>query len=317
MVINEVLVDGKAHGALSVSFAEGMEGLADTNNDNVVRRDELANYISVRVSAIANQMQTPGFTPRGSSADEVPLISFPAGINTSTTNNLSSNDSPLVVSVSGMSLPPEVQHATESELANLHIEKLSGETIAYYGADEVTRWSEFSNNRKQVAQIQKLVDKFRLLETVDASYNSRQLPLHLSVADCRFKQERAHCNYRHRIGERIKINIGQLEASSSSTGNGQYLVLFNLAGAGKLQMLYPTRDEDLPQVSELLELVLIVSEPVGREDLVAVFCRSDPIKLKAALKGYDEKNAPTPDIYLRSLNDYDCQMNRLSVFTGV
>ena len=318
LVINEVLVDGVAHGALSVSFAEGMEGLADTNNDNVVRRDELANYISVRVSAIANQMQTPGFSPRGASTDDMPIFSLPADGNSSPTTTVAATDTPLAVSVSGLSLPAQIRHAAVNDSANLYIEKQSSNTVAYYGADEVTRWPNSSSDRQQLEYIQLLVDKFRLLETIDASYNNRQVPAIVSVADCRLRREREHCNYRHSIGDAIKINIGQLETDNLSTANGRYFVFFNLAGAGNIQLLYPTHKEDLPQLNELpLEVGLDVAEPVGRDDLVAVFCKNDPIKLKTVLKDYHERNAPTPAVFLRSLSDHDCQMNRLSVFTGV
>jgi hypothetical protein len=74
MPVPEVVINGKPRGALSWSFARAVEGMADANQDGVVTRNELENYVMATVRMRSESLQTPVFAPLAArAADEVML----------------------------------------------------------------------------------------------------------------------------------------------------------------------------------------------------------------------------------------------------
>jgi len=96
---------------------------------------------------------------------------------------------------------------------------------------------------------------------------------------------------------------------------GSYFILFNLAGTGELQWLYPLKQyNDSPRIkpSKLPhELEIKIDTPAGRDDFVVGFCDKDPAKFAKALKR-DKTD-------IRSFIDQSellgCQWGRSSLFT--
>jgi len=314
-VVTEVPVDDRPHGALSVSFAEAMEGRADTNDDKVISRRELASYIEIRVKALANDKQEPGFMPRGASTDPVSVFSLIQGA--LSRPEQSSASTPLSVSFNGMERPNSLSNVRVSESASLVFEPKGDNIIAYFDTDEIHRWSKQATPAKTTYNIQRLVDKFRLLKIIDDGFNIRQSPLDLSL-NCKGKNSRGHCNNEHKFGESVVLRIDQRASDSQETANGQYFVLFNLAGSGILQNQYPIFQNDSPTLRTLpYTLPFTVSRPFGRDDFVALFCKSDPKSLKSILARHDQMSAPDPQILLAAIKRYDCQVNRLAAFTAL
>lgn len=69
--VPEVVIEGKARGALSWAFARALEGKADRDNDGVVTRIELEDYVLSTVRMRSEALQSPVFTPVAArSADE-------------------------------------------------------------------------------------------------------------------------------------------------------------------------------------------------------------------------------------------------------
>ncbi|MEX0344030.1 MAG: caspase domain-containing protein [Rhizobiaceae bacterium] len=63
-LVNEILVDGRYHAAMSVAFADGIEGAADLNGDGFVTQRELYAKMSFDVhDLIKGAKQTPQFSP--------------------------------------------------------------------------------------------------------------------------------------------------------------------------------------------------------------------------------------------------------------
>lgn len=314
LVVREFPINGRAHGALSVSFAEGITGLADTDNDGRVLRRELQDYVQSRVRVLADQLQTPGFAPRSGSAAEKEIVSIAStDVIEPALNDELALRAALPVIVEGGSLPEGVLGAISLDQASLKFVYQHDEIVSYYNTDELMRWTQntgkVSNRAK--ARWQMLIDKFRYLRAVDASYNENQPVLKLTTS-CEARDGKTSCDREHRVGESVA-----LEFNHKRVGNGAYFVLFNLAGNGALQLLYPVSDADSPEISNLPFVIeLDVSEPVGRDDLVSIFCRDDPVALKRSLADNNNLGAPDPLTLNRQLTAADCQVNRLATFSS-
>ncbi|MBX9457430.1 MAG: caspase family protein [Rhizobium sp.] len=69
--VPEVVIEGKSRGALSWAFARALEGKADRDNDGLVTRIELEDYVLSTVRMRSEALQSPVFTPVAArSADE-------------------------------------------------------------------------------------------------------------------------------------------------------------------------------------------------------------------------------------------------------
>lgn len=312
-VVREVSVDGVPHGALSVSFAEGIRGRADTNGDDIVLRRELQEYVQMRVQALANQGQSPGFAPRSSSQANLSLLSLAEAMPLEST--ATQYDDPLAVHVTGINLPEQLQGVRRDDAAALSFRYEEGEVVVYHLSDEVTRWSQSltADGERFVKRWQRVVDKYRLLRAVDQAYDIRQPALSLRIL-CKEGGKTVDCSQRkHRVGDVVSFEFDQLRS-----GNGRYFVLFNLAGNGTLQHQYPVLAEDTPVLASLpFEIAGVsVGDPVGRDDLISLFCHRDPVQLKQMLIDHDGGSAPDPVTLTQQIREPDCQVNRLAVFTA-
>lgn len=95
-------------------------------------------------------------------------------------------------------------------------------------------------------------------------------------------------------------------------------MLFDLAGDGRVQFQYPYQDKgyhdplEIPR--ETYPLRLNVAEPLGEDDLVAVFCPKPQSDAMALLRSSHEGDAPAPETLLPLLGQ-DCQIGRYGFFT--
>ncbi len=81
-LVNEIQIDGRYHAAMSVAFAEGIEGVADLNGDGFVTQRELYAKMSLDVHGlIRGAKQTPQFSPKISAAtNDLVLFKLPGDI---------------------------------------------------------------------------------------------------------------------------------------------------------------------------------------------------------------------------------------------
>ncbi len=63
MLTPELVIDGRSHGALSVSFSRAIRGAADRNDDGRLTQQELLSYLVPTVQAEAENQQIPGVFP--------------------------------------------------------------------------------------------------------------------------------------------------------------------------------------------------------------------------------------------------------------
>ena len=81
-VVTEIEVDGRYHAAMSVAFADGIEGAADLNGDGFVTQRELYAKMSLDVhNLVSGRRQTPQFSPEVRSAtNDLALFKLPQDV---------------------------------------------------------------------------------------------------------------------------------------------------------------------------------------------------------------------------------------------
>ncbi len=96
------------------------------------------------------------------------------------------------------------------------------------------------------------------------------------------------------------------------------LTLFNLAGNGELQFLYPLSNYQDPLIVSQFPYSLPpvkVAPPFGGDDLVAVLC-TDPVTALHTLLTKSQPNAPDPKKVISQLRKSRCQVGQYAFFSG-
>lgn len=148
---------------------------------------------------------------------------------------------------------------------------------------------------------QKIIAKYRLLSAIEAQYNPAASPVRIAL-----KQG----NGLHTLKE-------HLDFSFDPNSDWRYFLLFDLAGTGELQFLYPLQDHgDPPALANIpYNLPLEVLPPTGEDSVVAVFCSTPQDRAVALLNSHNGKIPPLAESFLESLGK-DCQIGSYAFFTG-
>ncbi|MFM8333043.1 MAG: caspase family protein [Candidatus Methylumidiphilus sp.] len=287
--------DGQAHGALSWSFAKAFTGDADQDHNQIVTRRELEQYVTAQVPVLTAQRQYPGLLPRG---NQDPAFSLAANTTQAGGKPPSPSDTPAIaLKVSGGALPAGLQHVrTDTAAPLVQFQITDGKATAFntYG-DRLTAFAA-----GDLAAWQKLIDKYRLMAALDGRYNTQATPVKITLQQG---------NGLHRLQERLAFSF-------DPNSDRRYFLLFDLAGSGELQFLYPLAEQnDPPALAQIpYALALDVLPPTGEDDLVAVFCQQPQDAAVALLRQHNGKAPPNPEALLHSLSK-DCQIGRYAFFT--
>lgn len=283
--------DAQAHGALSWAFAQAFNGAADMDHNNMVTRRELEQYIQAQVPTMTAQRQYPGLLPRGTETPAFTLEPSPPDLPKPA-------DTVLPVKVTGGSLPQGLDDARLDDHAFQLRFDIAQDMVSVFNipGDRLTSFALADS-----AAWRKIIGKYRLMTALDAHYNSSATPVKISL-----KQG----NGLHRLQER-------LEFSFDPNSERRHLLLFDLAGTGELQFLYPLREQhDPPALAKTpYSLELDVLPPTGEDDLVAVFCGQAQDSAVALLEAHNGKNPPDSQEFLQALGK-DCQIGRYAFFTA-
>lgn len=234
-------------GAMSYALARALEGHADRNRDGQLSSQELFSYVSDRVRALAESRQTPELRVADDDLGDT-LFAVPGA--TQTEMRLSAPRPRLMVingDVSEDVFPSNASRVTELAQADLIYDADARDLLS-------TAPSDVLADNLRPSLLSSAVERWGAVEALrsqcgDGGLQSRILP------DNRVHQEGSQIGY------------------TLSPVSERYIILFNLAGDGKVQMQYPranTPEENATRESTLALDGIPVSGPYGADHLVAI-----------------------------------------------
>lgn len=281
-------LDDKTHGALSTSFAKAIKGYADSDSNQIITRKELKQYISTEVKKITDNRQLPGLLPRGDSYHAFTMASIEK-IPEPLPNQV------VAIKLEGGVLPAGVlavrEDASQYVLRFIFSDKdvtaynPLGDKLTSFKAADVNAWN-------------KLIAKYRFLSSLDTfEQKADGVSINLPQGDGL-----------HKLDEVLNFEI-------NFATNQPFIFLFNLAGSGEWQSLYPLLSTDKSkQSSSPFHLPLSVKIPTGKDDMVAVSCINENPTLKKIMEDQDGKSALIPEIFFTALGE-NCSVGRYAFFS--
>jgi len=304
--VPETTIDNKQHGALSWFFAKAISGEADGNQNGLLERGELAHFLQEKVRDEMNNLQEPKLLPR---ADMQPVIKLA----TKSVTKPAISQAPLAphpkisnvaIVVENASAPRGLKHvrivkSSQSFDLRFVIKKKYTDVFNNTG-DKVTTLHGLSLN-----QWQSLIDKERLLKALETQFDMRLNPIKITLREG---------DGLHKNGENLHFNI----APGDRKEGLKALTLFNLAGNGELQFLYPITEygnsltvRHFPYTPPRIK----VTPPYGGDDLVVVLCKK-PVTGLHTLLIKAQPNIPKPEQILSQLRGNTCQVGQYAFFSS-
>jgi hypothetical protein len=303
--VPETILDNKPHGALSWFFAQALTGEADGNQNGRLERRELEQFLHETVGDHMNNLQTPKLVPRGDSQPVLTLSQQPT-VQIQSFSPKGENGENIAIVVENAPLPRGIKPVKK-------VDAFQSFDLRFVVKNRQTE--VFNNTGDKVATLptnainlwQRVIDKERLLKKLETQFDMRLTSLKISLRDG---------NKTYKKGEVRHFLLEQ----SNPTSHLKALTVFNLAGNGELEFLYPLSEyRDPLTVSRFpYELPpLKVTAPFGGDDLVAILCQKPAIRLHQFLAKHNEKSKlPEPEQFLRHLRNNTCQVGQHAFFSS-
>ena len=292
--VPETTFYNQAHGALSWFFAQAMNGDADSNKNGRLERNELERFLKQKVTTQMDRRQTPKLLPRG---DQKAVFSLNKGFEVRPTI-----PNTVRIAVKNGSAPSDLNNASvikNETLADLLFVIQGGETQVFNkNGDKITTLT--SNT---AANWQRLIDKKRLLKALDKQFQMNLKPIKITLQEG---------DKLHKKGEVLHFSIAPGDKSEGLNA----LTLFNLAGNGELQFLYPLSDYgDKPVIQKFPYTLppMKTTKPFGGDNLVAILCKKPKADLHSLLEA-SQANIPEPNSITAYLDN--CQIGQYAFFSS-
>ena len=301
--VSEIRFADQIHGALSWYFAKALKGDADSNQNQYLERHELDDFLTEKIRKKTNGLQNPSLLPR---ADRQSIIKLP----TETTLERPPTDLKLpdiALVVEHTSAPAGLQQVrlvnsfqSFDLLFAAHKQQIK---VFNNTGDQVTTFSASQNPHRW----QRLIDKQRFLKWLETQFDLRLKPIKITLREG---------DELHKKDEKLHF---QIEPSDQQLGLNA-LTIFDLAGNGELQFLYPLTEPEFnnplfipkfPYTSPSME----VTPPYGGDDLVVLLCDKPATGLHILLKG-SQPNSPNLNLILSHLSNNRCQVGQYAFFSG-
>lgn len=296
----EKLLDNKSHGALSWYFAKALQGEADGNKNGRLERDELARFLTEKVRTKTNYQQIPKLLPR---SDTKSVLNLPSNA-AFKPPPLNPKMAKIAIIVENVRVPrglKQVRYVNQAQAFDLRFvgKKRQVEVFNNTGDKVITKLPSNALNLWQ-----RVIDKERLLKTLETQFDMHLKPIRITLREG---------DKLHRKGKVLHFSI----APSDTREKLNALTLFNLAGNGELQFLYPLVQykgtliiRQFPYQLPPME----VSSPFGGDDLVAVLCKK-PAKGLHDLLNKNQPNIPAPEQIISQLRGNTCQVGQYAFFS--
>jgi len=301
--VSETTFANQAHGALSWYFAQALNGDADSNQNGYLERSELDDFLTEKIRKKTNGLQFPNVLPR---ADMQPVIKLPSdtALKPPPTHP---NIPDIAIVVEHTRAPAGLKHVrfvnsfqTFDLLFAVNKQQID---VFNNTGDKVTTLSSSQNRHRW----QQLIDKKRFLKFLETQFDMRLKPIRITLLES---------DKLHKEGEKLHFRI---EPSDKQQGLNA-LTIFDLAGNGELQFLYPLTDpkfnnpliiQKFPYTSPPMEVI----PPYGGDDLVVLLCEKPTTGLHILLKE-TQPNIPNFNTILLHLSNNRCQVGQYAFFSG-
>lgn len=307
-------VDG-LRGALSYALARAIEGSADSNRDGKVTLKELFTYVRQVVYQLSDQRQNPvtlnspnrdidrdlafEMTRAVRIVDAAPGGSKPAA---STAPALAAPAQPVASTVRIASLDGQAGHfaglnpreaafevVPPSQAPDLVWDPASGDVLA--GADVIAY-------RMKKEDLPSAIDRVAAIRELKQLAAKSPQPIKVTPND----------KLNHNDG-RVAVEIGDIK--------GRALLLFNIAGDGTVQMLYPVDQDPLTLRDAQYRLPVRVREPFGSDLVVAVTSEQPMPKLEQAIRSLNQRRGALQALWMVDrYRPLDGKVGAASIFTA-
>ncbi|MEY1554458.1 caspase family protein [Yoonia sp. R2331] len=286
--VPEFLIDGAPRGALSYSFARGLRGAADTDENGAVTKDELASYVRRSVREVSQGLQAPQISPRGD--EERVLFALdgaptPVMIEVSPFEKTLAGLPPLAVAQNGGNFGATVLagidgvQLVEDPLAAGAFADFSAGVLRSTVGDVLASFDESS----AAAGLEQAVNKMRVTQAIADAGPAGRLEVRFAEGDRSYTSR-----------DRVTVQI-----RGRST---PYITLVAVASDGSVSLLYPYQGDGIndPQAvipADPLNLVLQVTPPFGADHIIAIETNGDGADLRAVLSHLDSQSSRTPKLW--------------------
>lgn len=264
MKTNEYVIGGQVRGALSWSFANAVRGHANNNDDSMLTKKELVDYVMENIRMHTDGQQRPMFFPRGHQDDgKVLFNAHPVAREdlheTVLGVKILGKDSAVGEIIGQLS---GVIPAGTDDLADLVWDRDTKQVVSGHGdvvADAIGN---------SVADFQKVVDKFRLVHLAKQISERRGLSFSLTDRNTNSSMQ----------GKLLTPDPDQDLCFSVMGQRHAYFVLFSLDPDGNIELIYPLKEEADPLTISTgsFGFGLQITPPFGAEHLVG-FTSSKPL----------------------------------------
>lgn len=251
----EVIIDGEPRGALSWSFARAVEGSADRDDDGVITRIELEDYIFSNVKNRAEALQVPNFMPQVARSESEVVVTLTRGIPADTASNATTD-----TAATGKTVKPVNDLGWTGKIA-LQIDGEADKPNNTDGTGTPFRWDVaggvfYTPNGDVAAEnvgqdrIQAVVDKYVLLDFLKAMASQNPGSVSLTPAKDIYA-----------AGDRLRFD--------APPGRYPNMLVFNLANTGEVQFLDMQAAGSTSSQFKLTDVEIV--KPFGADHLITIW----------------------------------------------
>lgn len=237
----ELPVEGKLRGVLSWSFARAVSGRADRNGDGIITRLELTDYILPTVRQMSESRQTPQALPRG--VEDRGLIRIDGG-------PPEQKLKPVLFGITGGKIAVDLAERIArpiagGERADLTVDLAKGQVLS--GAGDVVA------HKFSAEQFPALLTKWYFRKNALLMNANQMLSVKLEPGDNVYS-----------AGERLQL--------VSPSRQFPFVLIFNVASDGELQLMYPlfASDKEKREGSEAIRIDLKAGPPFGADHFFVI-----------------------------------------------
>jgi hypothetical protein len=302
-------------GALSYAVARALEGAADTNRDGKVTLKELFTYVRQVVYQLSDQRQNP-VTLNSPNRDIERDVAFEMTravriVDAASEPAKPAASSAVPIAAPAQSAPKPVRIASldgqAGRFAGLNPREAPFEIVAPSQAPELV-WDPANGDVLAGADvIAYRMSKDDLPSAIDRAAAVRTL-----------KQLAAQSPQPIRVAPDDKLHHNDAKVSVEITGvANRALVLFNIAGDGTVQLLYPIGEDKPIITTPTYRLPVRVQQPFGSDQVVAITSEQPMPALEQALRALNQRRSALQALNLvERYRPVDGRIGSTGIFTA-